>query len=146
MISRVSHIPMSCPSFEIGNRSIENDKNRRNLADFGKFCLRMPNKTLRCCAQTEECATPSKIRHVSGSQTISKSSRLERCLPGKARRRRWSCSESCVRGLAFGICFRCGVGFRSLTGTPSRHPLLRKIIELLRSMLWTIATICSPDT
>ena len=36
--------------------------------------------------------------------------------------------------------------FRSLTGTPSRHPLLRKIIELLRSMLWTIATICSPDT
>ena len=30
-------------------------------SDFGKFHSREPNETLRCCAQTEECATPSKI-------------------------------------------------------------------------------------
>ena len=30
-------------------------------SDFGKFHSREPNETLRCCAQTRECATPSKI-------------------------------------------------------------------------------------
>ena len=32
-----------------------------NILDFGKLCLQKPNITLQCCAQKNECATPSKI-------------------------------------------------------------------------------------
>ena len=33
----------------------------KHILDFGKLCLQKPNITLRCCAQKNECATPSKI-------------------------------------------------------------------------------------